>query len=305
MDVKYLSTRSDLKDLLREEVCFEKVVLKNDIDLGGEKIEPIEKIVSDCHFDGNGNEIRNFHVKVELENDSSGFIRVNNGIVENLDVSGFSLKAKSKPVGLIGRNLGKVSNCSVKRSILWGKMASGIAGFNGDGMNLEIMFGDEEDNSSIRNCSVEDCYILSRSGSGSGIASINHNLVDDCRVTGTVFDCRGEVGGVVEENYGTVNRCSVEGVEIYAGHLVGGLVATNKGDVKKSWISIDSIVGKNNVEEFTAGSLIGYNNQKLKNCHCISRYEKFGFVGEGNKGKKVSTLDENEDVEDVILLNEI
>ncbi len=118
--------------------------LVNDIDFGGVAVEPLGEFKG--ILDGNDYVIKNLYLNLS-EQEKAGMIKVNQGIIKNLNFSNIKIKGL-KFTGLVAINEGEISNCKVVGKIDDVDFSGGIAGFNKGNINkcfvdsnLEVLTG--------------------------------------------------------------------------------------------------------------------------------------------------------------------
>lgn len=133
-----LRTVEDLKELSRQSVydyyTMDKVFrLMNDIDLSGEKLDPISIFCGT--FEGDGHVIKGF--RIDQPGSDYGFFRF---IEAQGSVRGLTVEGELKPSGtrqniggIAGTNRGSIVNCHFRGSIIARDTAGGIAGRNEEG----------------------------------------------------------------------------------------------------------------------------------------------------------------------------
>jgi hypothetical protein len=123
-----ITSKKDLKELQGEQI-EEDIEILDDIKFKFAYLfEGIKSITGELN--GNGHTIKNLNVKNE-DDEKSGFIRYNDGEVRNLNIRDVSVYGKLKVGGLIGKNDGKVVNCSVTGSIKGEDFVGGLIGDSG------------------------------------------------------------------------------------------------------------------------------------------------------------------------------
>lgn len=258
-----------------------KYVLMRDIDLGGLEWTPIgtENSPFQGEFNGNGYVVSNF--KITSSQDYAGLFGYNKGIVKNLGVEGFNIDLPGyaggykSAGGLIGRNLGTVTDCYSTGNVKSSRYVGGLVGSN---------------TGTITNCyatGTSSCYSGNGYlGSAGGLVGCNHDggIIIDCRATGNVVCVgRGGVGGLVGYNWvGTITNCYATGDisasssgysgDSSAGGLVGDNINNGLGNsVITNCYSTGNVTSSSISTQYEsnsyAGGLIGNNSGEIKNCY--------------------------------------
>jgi hypothetical protein len=217
--------------------------LMNDLDAGtagyeelasptandGKGWQPIGTCYPDGHsfrvfegtFDGQGYEIRDLFINRPGENcvgvfgALGGLYRVENGIIENVDVANATVTGGSNVGALVGFNnvlsFGTVSNCCATGSVVGNSSVGGLVGLN---------YG-----------TVGGCYYM---GNVTGITKVggligsNSDSVSNSYSAGSVIG-NSDVGGLLgydHSYYGTVSNCYSTG-NVSGDEDVGGLIGLN------------------------------------------------------------------------------
>ncbi len=166
-------------------------VMTNDVDLGGES-NPFTAIggYDDFQgtFDGAGYAVTGFYINQPESNYQALFGLTVDATIKNLSVSG-SVTGNDKVGGVVGSNLGTVTNCYSSVEVNGTGDVGGVVGSNGD--------------------TIANCYSsgkVSGDHSVGGVTGYNSGTVANCyssgKVSGTDY-----VGGVVGDNGGTATNC--------------------------------------------------------------------------------------------------
>ena len=246
-------------------------ILKNDLDLKGEKITPIGsyKQAFTGVFDGNGYSIKNFSFE---DAEYMALFAVLEGTLKNLNVEGITAASNGRTGatylgGLVAYNRGgTISSCSASgdlsadsKSLLLTVYLGGIAGRNDAGI-------------------IENCYVdVNLTGSNDanvyigGIAGYNgggknyEGKIRNCVVTGEKFEALARlntgsayVGGITGYNFGYVGG-SYSMVELLKSvtweyyNSVAGIVADNNGGFIENCFTTSNIT----VETYHGNTFLG------------------------------------------------
>ncbi len=112
----------------------------------------------------------------------------------------------------------------------------------------------------VRNVGLTNVSVTINSGGAAGLVGINHGLVDNSYVLGSISVTNGSAGGLVGTNMdtGIITRSySTAAVSGGQDSIVGGLVAVNNpgGTISQSYATGPVSTGNNGI----AGGLVGYN----------------------------------------------
>ena len=166
-----------------------------------------------------------------LRNDGSGFIgfNVTGSIIDNVHISGITVKSMGRVGGLVGYNSGVVKNSSVTDVNLT---------MNGNAYNLKMggLVGETRD-SQIINCYAKDVSIVAKDvnnclGLGGLVGYAWHSRILDSYVQGSILSDTKRIGGVVgylDHPYASVqNTYSAITINTLAGQ-VGGIIGESAG----------------------------------------------------------------------------
>jgi hypothetical protein len=296
-------------------------VLGNDIDASetrywnnGQGFEPIGDKDSPFtgSFDGRGYKIYNLYINttrdyvglfgvvgkegiiknVGLENveisskggyDVGGLIGWNIGSVSNCYSTG-SVKGNEFVGGLIGVNVGEVSNCYSTGYVNGNENVGGLIGLNGDGGKIYYSYSAATVDGKryvggLVGVNIEEVSNSYSTGTVKGIFSVGGligfnwwtGIVTNCYSTGSI-NGHDQVGGLIGDNAGIVTNCySITTVN--GEGWVGGLIGINSGTVSKCY-STSTVKGAGFV-----GGLIGDNSGKVANCYSTASVNGQGHVG--------------------------
>jgi hypothetical protein len=216
-----------------------------------------------------------------------GLIGINLGKVSNCYSTG-SVNGEYQVGGLIGSNngTGTVSNCYSTGFVNGADRVGGLIGSNNGTVSNCYSTGFVNGYSDVGgliganyNGTVSNCYSTG-SVNGyldvGGLIGFNHDgEVSNCYSTGSV-NGKSYVGGLIGENYGTVSNCYSTG-SVNGNNWVGGLIGDNRGPVSNCY-STGSVNG-----EYPVGGLIGENYGTVSNCYSTGSvngtYKVGGLVG--------------------------
>lgn len=247
--------------------------LSASIDMENTVIKPIGDFLYPFkgHFDGKGYEILN--VNIDSTNDYVGLFGAidASSSIENLTVKG-KIVGKSNTGGLVGLNLGTVSNCRNYAEIITN---DGFATINTGGII-----------GSNRGLIVNSANFGTVSSSGSntgGIAGINSKNdieigeIRACYNKGVISSQFYVVGGIVGHNDSIISQC-YNAEEISALSTAGGIAGSNLGIIENAYNTSDI-----NVETKIAGGISGNNEGAIFNAfsraNIVAKSLKGGICG--------------------------
>lgn len=276
--------------------------LMRDLDLGGAVWSPLEmKGV----FNGGEHVISNFRITANATN--VGFFKYNEGTIENLGLENFSVTVSgvsSAVGGLVGHNIGTVTNCYVKGcDIRFTSMTVAYAGVligqNGNAVNDCYAEGSISVTSSFNLAcvgglvganggTVESCYATSavatestsQSGFcyGGGLVGYNNDgsiytsyASGNVQVTtGASSGCAGGLIGSLGRN-GSVTGCSASGDATVAANTgsgyAGGLIGYNVGGTVTSCYATGAASATSEKASAYIGGLVGMNGGTVNSCY--------------------------------------
>ena len=233
---------------------------------GGKGWEPIGTFIPMCPcgsltgtFDGQGYEICDLYINRPDEYLVGLFGCVYDvGILKNIGVVNATVIGKSSVGGLVGRNMGTVSNSSAISSVSGDSKVGDLVGYNQGPMSNCHATGNVIAAGVVGNVSG----VIGGFGVGGLIGLSEGGPVDNCYFTGNVtsyLSCADEweflagVGGLVGVNYDTVSN-SYSNANVTGKYGVGGLVGRNLyGTISNSYFT-GSVTGNSDV-----GGLVGSN----------------------------------------------
>lgn len=278
-----VSTKSDLESLSGKSIS-EDVVIRNDIDFGGDEFEPIREMGG--NFDGNGYKIRDFSI-TQLEGvEPVGFIRVSKSSIEGLNLRDISVKGRWKTGGLIGANYGDIKDCSVEGRIEGNEKTGGLVGWD----DSKEAFSDS--GGTIKNCEVDVC-VRSTGNQIGGI--VGHNRGAEIVESSVKGEVSGDkiVGGLVGFNWKSIRGCSSLDTEVEGFNMIGGLCGwcsvrdgdivvncSHRGKINRTEGDVDGKV--------MVGNIFGYpHDSRIEDCYWIELEEnEYGAFGEDYENVK-------------------
>ena len=270
-----------------------------------------EPIVFNGTFDGNSHTISgnidNMGDEYQSSTDVGLFARLGSGgTVKNLKFTG-SVRGVGRATnigGIVGKNIGIVTNCTFSGSVKGNDNVGGIVGQNDIG-------------GSVTDCTFSSGDLsVSLSGNIGGVVGQNNSSVTGCtNNVGFSISGSGNFGGVVGNNIGSVTNCSNSGrisvpmttpPSSASGNL-GGVVGQNSGADAKITSCYNTgglLYYKDNSPKGSfsgnLGGVVGSNidNSSVTNCystgdigsdHPIPEYGTFGGVVGNNSGNSSVT----------------
>jgi hypothetical protein len=232
---------------------------------GGKGWEPIGTFIPMCafggligKFDGQGYEIRDLYINRPDEYLVGLFGFVSEvGVIKDIGVVNFTVTGDSYVGGIVGRNMGTVSNSSAIGSVSGNFKVGGLLAYNQGPVSNCYAAGNVVAGGVVGNVSA----VMGGFGVG-GLVGVNEEAtVSCCYFTGNVtsyVSCADGwkflvgVGGLVGVNYGTVND-SYSNADVTGQYGVGGLVGRNLfGGTVNNCYSTSSVTG-----EVDVGGLVG------------------------------------------------
>ena len=185
-------------------------------------------------FNGQGYEIRDLFINLPgIGNIGLFSIVGEEGRIENIGIVNADVTSTAYIGGLVGVNIGTVSNSYSTGSLTGVSVVGGLVGQNDGTVSNSYSTGD----------------VTSNSVAG-GLMGGNTGTVSNSYSTGSLT-CDSWVGGLTASNTGTVSNSYSTG-SVTGNDRVGGLIAANAGTVSNSY-STGSVTGNDHV-----GGLIGY-----------------------------------------------
>jgi len=179
--------------------------------------------------------------------------RLWDGTISGCYVEGGSIVGGWYVGGLVGRNNGRVTNCSSEAEVLGYSAVGGLVGQDGLCSPGEC-FGGKISNCYSTGSVTGDYYV-------GGLVGNNHGTITNCYATGRIMGER-LVGGLLGLNSGTITDCYAIG-SITGERLVGGMVGRNSYGTITDCYSTGGVSGDENV-----GGLVGMNYRgTITNCY--------------------------------------
>ena len=186
-------------------------------------------------FDGQGYEIRDLFINRPHEYYVGLFGLVGyRGVIKDVGVVNFTVSGSNRVGGLVGENLGTVSNSYSTGNVSGSSCVGGLVGRNDD----------DSVSNSYSTASVTGDYHVG------GLVGWNEGPVSDSYATGSVSGDMN-IGGLVGVNWGTVSNSYSSG-NVTGDSDVGGLVGRNLWGTVSDSYSTGSVTGDENV-----GGLVG------------------------------------------------
>lgn len=264
----------DIEFVFRDDASYS---LQNDIDWNGSaenKWVPIDNFKG--VLDGKNHKIEKIYIDIY---NNGGFIRLQNGIIKNLNLE-MNMTVTTNAGVLCATNNNKIENCMVRGNINGGNSIAGIAHTN-NGIVLNcinetsLLMGAGGAIGGIvvnNNGSIINSYNngkISPGASRGGIASTNsaEGIIRNCYNIGDVdlspYAYVG--GGIAANNYGLIENC-YNGKKIKCGaHTIGGIVGRNYNRILNCY-NIGEVKGNNN----NIASLVGYNEGSIDKCYYLT-----------------------------------
>ena len=168
-----------------EDYTKAKIVLTNNIDLGGENWNPIRGFKG--VFDGNGFTISNLNVSTEAQASAGLFADLNGGTVKNLTVKDAEIKGHYKSGVIVGDGLcARIEKCAVENAKIV------VTPFNNDDANHVggiVGYLSGESVAYVKDCSVKNAEITAYRdvagvvGTANQTAEVTGNTVANVKVT--------------------------------------------------------------------------------------------------------------------------
>jgi uncharacterized repeat protein (TIGR02543 family) len=251
---------------------------------GGKGWQPIGTFSGS--FNGQGYEIRDLFIN-RPEESLVGLFGVvgEKGVIKNVGVVSASVTGESAVGGLMGQNIGTVSNSYATGNVAGGLYATGDPGGHDPNGFVGGLAGSNWGtvSNSYANCNVSGGY-----GVG-GLVGRNYDTVSDCYAMGNVTSDFVHVGGLVGHNQdGTVSN-SYSTSSVTGKDTVGGLVGWNEGIVSNSYAN-GNVTGK--VYGVEIGGLAGANSGNVSNSYANGSVIGGSHVG-GLVGRNYGTVSDS------------
>jgi len=203
----------------------------------GKGWDPVGTFIPMCAYggftgtlDGHGYEIRDLHINRPDEYLVGLFGCVDGGMIEDTAIVNFTLIGKSSVGGLVGRNLGTVSNCSVIGNVSGNFSVGGLVGYNQGPVTNCFAIGNVIAGGVVGNVGA----VAGGIGVGGLIGVSEEATVSSCYFSGNVtsylsfvaWEFLAGVGGLIGVSYATVSHCYAD-ADVTGKVGVGGLVGLN------------------------------------------------------------------------------
>jgi hypothetical protein len=207
-------------------------------------------------LDGQGYEIRDLYTDRADESWAGLFGCVVAGVIKDISLRNITVVGNWVTGGLVGDNMGTITNCSVVGSVSGGSSVGSLVGYNRGPITNCYAAGDVVAGEAVGDAGA----VTGGFGVGGLIGFSERETVTDCWFTGNVISylscapwgCLAGVGGLIGVGYTTVSHCYAD-ANITGRAGVGGLVGRS-GDVSDSYF-IGSVIGG-----FPVGGLVGSND---------------------------------------------
>ncbi|ULO05928.1 S-layer homology domain-containing protein [Paenibacillus sp. 19GGS1-52] len=186
------------------------------------------------NMNGNGYTITN--LKIDKQGYYIGLFGAIGGIMTNMNLKDIDVKGGTYVGGLVGFNLGTISNSYVTGSVEGDSTAGGLVGFNSGTISSSYAAGSV---SGYRNMG--------------GLVGYNGGTISKSYATGGVSGF-AYMGGLVSENEGTISNSYATG-SVSGDQFVGGLSGYDRLGIINNSYATGSVSGNRYV-----GGLLGYNN---------------------------------------------
>ena len=256
-------------------------------------------------FDGNDYTISNLYINRPSTNYVGLFGLLGTGSnLRNLGIEGGSVTGDDRVGGLVGRNLGTISDCYATGAASGANQVGGLVGENGGTIRACYATGNASGagnnnnvgglvgrNGGTNGGTISDCYAT---GDATGTINVGglvgHNYdagatISDCYATGDATGTN-QVGGLVGDNDGTISACYATGTVTGSGNRVGGLVGENTGTIRACYATGDATGTGHRV-----GGLVGFNfGGTISACYATGNATGTGNRVGGFVGWNVGTI---------------
>ena len=208
------------------------------------------------------------------------FGQIDGGEVRNAHLVDVNLCGLYKVGGLVGKNRGKVTQCSVTGVISGKEDVGGLIGENRDPGCIEKCRADVK---------IQHYGILGVQSYVGGLVGWNNEAdIIDCSSSGNLDGNNNtdSVGGLVGANYGRIERC-YSTADVKGSWCIGGLVGVhNRNDLQSCYAT------GNVLAEVRGGGLVGFSTNPVVNCYatgdvnCTS--DAGGLIGEEGYGGAIN-----------------
>jgi len=274
--------------------------LVNDINLDGANWTPIESFSG--ILDGCGYAIKNFTLTMNSHSENYGFIRVNNGTVENITLKDFYCSVFVSTTTdynfgcIVGTNNGVINNCVVNSNTFVIKLEY-LTASNGGEYSIGGVVG--LNNSKVTKCK-SDIDVSGSIKASSGASSVGisplYNIAAMVGINskGDVILCEGDFCAEV-----TFDVTKPSGREMISYLSMSGLCGRNYGNIEKCRSVVDITVtsSQSNGGEWAGaypflGGIAGHTYGNIKQCYSEGKIVSNGFSWSSFAGGLVARAEE-------------
>jgi hypothetical protein len=266
-DPYQISTVADWQELMTTTTDgANSFILTADLDMTGVILTPVGPpgVNFTGVFDGQGHILRNVVINQPQSSYVGLFGLIIYGQVKNLGLDNVSITGVETVGGLVGYNIGTITDCYAIGTVVSRNNGGGLCGYNGG--------------------SVSHCYATGTVNGGEslgGLCGMTAGTISNCYATSTVTGYSYYVGGLAGGNGGTVTSSYSMGSVSGFGE-VGGLIGSNWGPVT----ACDSSVAVNGL--YSVGGLVGLTQETITSCSSTGpvngRSPAGGLVGYNRRG---------------------
>ena len=248
--LKNISNKFDLLNALNSKDVYQ---LTSDIDMGGEILKPIN-VFNNVIF-GNGHKITNFKLK---ESNDAYFININNGVLDNIIFSDFSLEYHRSLFGDINLNVltktnnGTLRDIQIQNASITYNYTSNSADFTA---SVKTAVFANTNNGLIENCSMNNVTINNSLSSKYGILYLGlkeHQTVS-LSASNVCITNNGVIDSYIESQVSNTHKFVTSKIDGYdsfsyvnSNGSFGDISITNTGIIR------DSVCGSDNNIDMTA-----------------------------------------------------
>lgn len=300
--IKTITTKEQLLSEIATADADTLLVLKNDIDFGGEALTPLDNFSSNLRADTTDDGyygIRNFTITTNHTN-VGFFASIENANIFNIEFSQINVTGNGENVGAIA---GLCKNSKIQNVNIFDINCN--LNTNATTINVGGAFGTVID-SSISGISMVDIKVDNRNDnsvtnlahrSGGFAGNTSFSQISSCTMSGIELKGYALLGGLT----GKTSSCIIDNVTIDIGGMtetgrfteihaygkgsevyVGGLVGFNNGDIKNSEVSTSILVSSSEQKRLCVGGIAGYNLGNITNTSTNETIDN--IVVEGEKG---------------------
>jgi hypothetical protein len=252
----------------------------------------------------NGNSYKIFNLTIDLpEMDAVGlFGYTENSVLKNIIIEKINIVGNKDVGGLVGLNIGEITECVVEGEISGSGNIGGLVGWNdrtiqgckamvnilASGSKIGGLVGWNWNNGKIKNC-IATGKVTGGFDVG-GLIGESRNEISDSKAEGDIEGI-AFVGGLIGKAFSTtIKFCSATGNVKANGKdngdcIVGGLIGDSSGGDLMQCFSTGSVYGRGNY----SGGLIGYNdNAYVYRCYSNEKVTGMGHYTGGLIGKNIT-----------------